>query len=197
MEIAEHFLCPQIDATLSRITMGQLNHRNALRPEEQNDRNNPEPDGHAAVGRNARHDIEVEHGYNEQPDKIPAPQSAFQVASNRLRYGCLGQMSLPCSTFFEQCNWRRTAGCRPSPDLMACADSCVWLALSNCERGCNFGKRRQVLFDIRVSVGDGDGPLLVPPIRLCKHAAIDHREPVMPPEFAVHSKPVPIIVNRL
>ena len=35
MEIAKHFFGPQVDATFSGIAMGEFDHGDALRPEEQ------------------------------------------------------------------------------------------------------------------------------------------------------------------
>src|SRR5271155_2239430 len=66
-----------------------------------------------------------------------------------------------------------------------------------CERGSDFFKYRQMLVDVRFRVLHGNGPLLIPPIRLGQHAAIDHGEPVLPPEVDVDFGPVAIILNFL
>ena len=59
--------------------MRQLNHRDALRPEKQHQRNQPQPNGYAAVRRYARHHVQVEHRDHEQRDQIPAAQRALEV----------------------------------------------------------------------------------------------------------------------
>src|ERR1700740_1272180 len=58
-------------------------------------------------------------------------------------------------------------------------------------------KHRQVLVDVRFGVLHGDGPLLVPPIRLRQNAAIDHSEPVVPPQVDVNLGPVAVIADFL
>src|SRR5437870_4488299 len=51
--------------------------------------------------------------------------------------------------------------------------------------------------DIHVRVGDRNGPLLVPPVRLAEHPAVDHTEPVVLPQVDVDRNPVAIIPQRL
>ena len=71
VEVAEDFLGPQIDAAFSGIAMGQFDDGDALRPEEQEQRNDPQPDRDAAVGRNRRNHVQIEDGHHEQqePDR--------------------------------------------------------------------------------------------------------------------------------
>src|SRR5437667_6072645 len=51
--------------------------------------------------------------------------------------------------------------------------------------------------DIRIRMLDRDSPLLVPPIRLPEHLAIDHAEPVLAPEIDVDFGPVAVVANLL
>jgi len=54
VKVAEDFFRPEIDATFTGIAMRQFDDRDALRPEEEEKRNNPQPDGDAAVGTTLR-----------------------------------------------------------------------------------------------------------------------------------------------
>src|SRR5215831_5242031 len=54
-----------------------------------------------------------------------------------------------------------------------------------------------MLVNVRFGVLYGNGPLLVPPIGLREHAAIDHAEPVVAPEIAVDFGPVAVVANLL
>src|SRR6185369_6641272 len=67
------------------------------------------------------------------------------------------------------------------------------LCLSQC--GGHIFERRQVLVDIGLGVLDGDGPLFVPPVRLRHYPAVDHGEPVVPPQIDVDSFPVAVVAN--
>ena len=50
MKIAENFFRPEVDSAFTGITMGEFDHGDALRPEEKEERDDPEPDGDAAIG---------------------------------------------------------------------------------------------------------------------------------------------------
>jgi hypothetical protein len=65
VKISEHFFGPQINATLPRVPMSQLNHRNSLRPEEKNEAENPKPDRYSAIRRNTRYNVQVEYRHDE------------------------------------------------------------------------------------------------------------------------------------
>src|SRR5882762_4827422 len=52
-----------------------------------------------------------------------------------------------------------------------------------------------MLVDVSILMLDGDSPLLVPPVRLREHAAIDHGEPVVAPEIDVDFRPVTVVLN--
>ena len=54
-----------------------------------------------------------------------------------------------------------------------------------------------MLIDVGVGVLDGDGPLLIPPVRLGHHAAVDHAEPVVTPEVDIDRGPVAVVANFL
>jgi hypothetical protein len=74
--------------------MGQLNHRNSLRPEKKNEAENPKPDGHSAIRRNARYNIQVEYGDNEQRNQVPAPERSLQMRGLALGANFVGQKRL-------------------------------------------------------------------------------------------------------
>jgi hypothetical protein len=57
VEIAEHFLGPQIDAALSGIAVRQLDDGDALGPEKQQQGDQPQPHGHTAVRGDGGHDV--------------------------------------------------------------------------------------------------------------------------------------------
>jgi hypothetical protein len=59
--------------------MRQLNHRNSLRPEKKHEAENPKPDSHAAIRRNAWYDIQIEYGDDEQRNQVPAPECSLQM----------------------------------------------------------------------------------------------------------------------
>src|SRR5229473_2156978 len=60
VEVAEHLFSPEIYAALTRIAVRQLDDRNALWPEKEHQRQQPKPDGYAAVRRDGRNHIEVD-----------------------------------------------------------------------------------------------------------------------------------------
>src|SRR6267154_1313195 len=69
--------------------------------------------------------------------------------------------------------------------------------LSLCKRRCNFLKHSEVLVDVGCGVLNGDGPLFIPPIGLCQHAAIDHAKPVVAPQIDINLGPVAVVLNFL
>src|SRR5437660_11944403 len=79
MEVSENFFGPQVDAAVSRIAMCQLDDRDSLRPEKQQQGNDPEPDRDAAVGRDGGHDVQIEDRDYEQQHQIPTPQNTFEM----------------------------------------------------------------------------------------------------------------------
>src|SRR6266436_4405320 len=52
-------------------------------------------------------------------------------------------------------------------------------------------KRGQMLLNIGLGVLDGNSPLLIPPVRLRHHTAIDHGEPIVPPQVDVNGALMP------
>src|SRR5713226_944212 len=60
VEVAEDLFGPEIDAALTRITVGQFDDGDALRPEKKQQGQEPKPDGNAAVGRDGRNHVEVD-----------------------------------------------------------------------------------------------------------------------------------------
>ncbi len=57
--------------------MREFDHRNPLRPEKQQQRNDPKPDGHAPVGSDARDDIEVEYRDDKEQHQVKASEDAL------------------------------------------------------------------------------------------------------------------------
>ena len=79
MEVAEDFFGPEIDAAFAGIAVGKFDDRDALRPEEKEQRDDPEPDGDAAVRRDGRDDVEIEDRDDEEQHQIAASEGADQV----------------------------------------------------------------------------------------------------------------------
>ena len=79
MEVAEDFLRPEIDAAFAGITVGEFDHGDALRPEEEDERDDPEPDGDAAVGGDAGDDVEIEDRDDEKQHEVAAAEDAFEL----------------------------------------------------------------------------------------------------------------------
>ena len=67
------------------------------------------------------------------------------------------------------------------------------LSLGQCRR--HLFKGGEVLVDIRHGVGDGDGPLLVPPVGLRHHATVQHAEPVELPQIRIDRMPLAVVMN--
>jgi hypothetical protein len=59
--------------------MGEFDDRDALGPEKQDQGDDPEPDGDAAVGRDGGDYIQVEDGDYEEENEIAASEGADQV----------------------------------------------------------------------------------------------------------------------
>ena len=79
MRVAEYFLRPQVHTAFAGIAMRKFDHRDPLRPEKQQQRNKPQPDGHAPVGSDAGDNVQVEYGNDEQQHQVKASEDAFQV----------------------------------------------------------------------------------------------------------------------
>ena len=75
MEVAEDFLGPEVDAAFAGIAVRELDDGDALRPEKEHERNDPQPDGDAAVGGDRRNDIQIEDGDDEEQNEVPASQT--------------------------------------------------------------------------------------------------------------------------
>src|SRR5579859_6454493 len=72
VEVAEDFLGPKIDAAFAGIAVGEFDNGDALRPEEEEQGDDPEPDGDAAVRGDAGDYIEIEDGDDEEKDEVAA-----------------------------------------------------------------------------------------------------------------------------
>ena len=79
MEVAEDFFGPEIDAAFSGIAVSEFDDGDTLRPEEEKKRDDPEPDGDAAIGGDRRDYVEIEDGNYEQENEIAASEGADQV----------------------------------------------------------------------------------------------------------------------
>src|SRR5580704_243661 len=79
VEVSEDFLGPEVDAAFAGVPVGKFDDRNALRPEKQQKRNNPKPDGDAAVSGNRGNDIEVKDGDDKKQNEVQASQDTAQV----------------------------------------------------------------------------------------------------------------------
>src|SRR5437016_12855524 len=66
MEVAEDFFGPEVDAAFAGIAVGEFDYGDALRPEEKKQGDDPEPDGHAAIGGDGGNDVQVEDCDYEQ-----------------------------------------------------------------------------------------------------------------------------------
>jgi hypothetical protein len=79
MEVAENFLGPEIDSPFSGIAMREFDHSNALRPEKQEYRDDPQPDCDAAIRGDRRYHVQVKDRYYKQQDKVEATENALQM----------------------------------------------------------------------------------------------------------------------
>ena len=84
VKVAEHLFRPKINAAFAGIAMGEFDHRDALRPKEEEKRDDPQPDGDPAVGGDRRNNVEIEYGDDEEQHQIAASEGADQV---RLGFG--------------------------------------------------------------------------------------------------------------
>jgi hypothetical protein len=76
VEVAEDFFRPEVDTAFSGITMSEFDDGDALRKEEKDERDDPKPDGYAAVGGDGGHDVQVEDGDYEEEDEVAASEGA-------------------------------------------------------------------------------------------------------------------------
>src|ERR1700691_4239502 len=68
VEVAENFFGPEIDSAFAGITVGEFDDGDALRPEEEDEGDEPEPDSDAAVGGNRGDYVQVEDGDYKEED---------------------------------------------------------------------------------------------------------------------------------
>src|SRR5260370_41906396 len=69
VEVAEDFFGPEVDAAFAGIAGREFDDGDALRPKEEEEGDDPEPDGDAAVGGDAGDDVEIEDGDDEEEDE--------------------------------------------------------------------------------------------------------------------------------
>ena len=79
VEVSELLLRPKINAAFTRIAMRELDNGNALRPEKQQDRNDPQPDRDAAVCRDRRHHVQIKDRDDEKQHQVPASQDTLEM----------------------------------------------------------------------------------------------------------------------
>src|ERR1700687_5049874 len=84
---------------------------------------------------------------------------------------------------------------RPYVILMGDCDWGGALLLRFRQRGGDVIEGRQVLVNVGLGMLNRDGPLLIPPIGLRHHTAVDHAEPVVTPEIDIDWLPVAIVAN--
>src|SRR4029077_10877256 len=84
-----------------------------------------------------------------------------------------------------------------SPLLRARHRSGGPLLLRSCQGWGDLCKSGQVEVNIRFGVCYGDGPLLIPPIGLGHHAAIDHGKPILPPKVGINREPIAVVAHGL
>ncbi len=99
VEVAEDFFGPEIDSAFAGITVGEFDDGDALRPEEKDEGDDPEPDGDAAVGRDGGDDVQVEDGYYEEENEIAAPEGADEVWLGGLGGGGQSRFAVAKSRF--------------------------------------------------------------------------------------------------
>src|SRR5579871_192089 len=87
VEIAENLLGPQIDATFARVAVSEFDDGDTLRPEEQKQGDDPEPNRNATVGGDRGNDVEIENGNHEEEHEIAASEGTDQVGLSGL--GCV------------------------------------------------------------------------------------------------------------
>ena len=66
VEITEDLLGPQVHAALVRVPVRQLDDGQPLRPEEEQQCEDPQPDRHGPAGGDRRHCVEIQHRDHEQ-----------------------------------------------------------------------------------------------------------------------------------
>ncbi len=79
MKIAEDLFGPEIDAAFAGVTMSEFNDGDSLRPEKQQQGDDPEPDRDAAVGGDRRDNIEIEDGDDEKKNEVPTAEHAAKM----------------------------------------------------------------------------------------------------------------------
>jgi len=67
--------------------VGEFDDGDALGPEEEDEGDDPEPDGDAAVGGDGGDDVEVEDGYDEKEDEVAASEGADELGVGGLWLG--------------------------------------------------------------------------------------------------------------
>ena len=67
--------------------MSQFDYGNALGPEEEEQGDDPEPDGDTAIGGDAGDNVQVEYGNHEEQHQIEAAEYALEVRWSGLGVG--------------------------------------------------------------------------------------------------------------
>src|SRR5215472_1848017 len=79
VKVAEDFLGPQINAAFAWVTVREFDDGDALRPEKKKKRNDPKPDGDAAVCGDGWDNVQVENGNDKEQNEVPAAEDAFEM----------------------------------------------------------------------------------------------------------------------
>ena len=77
--MAEDLFRPEVDATFAGITVRQIDDSDALRTEKKKKRDDPEPDGDAAVGRDGGDNVEIKNRDYEEEDEVAASEGADEA----------------------------------------------------------------------------------------------------------------------
>ena len=72
VEVSKDFFRPKVDAPFARITVGEFDDRDALGTEEEEERDDPEPDGDATVGCDGGDYVQIKDSNYEEQDEITA-----------------------------------------------------------------------------------------------------------------------------
>jgi hypothetical protein len=125
VEVSKDLFGPEIDAAFAGITVGKLDNGDTLRPEEEDEGDDPEPDCDAAVGRDGRDDVQVEDGDDKEEDKIAASEGADEFGGGLCRRGqvCLISAAKAASERFGIAALKRCATQKQEPTELRSADS--------------------------------------------------------------------------
>src|SRR4029077_14805618 len=95
VESPKHFLGPEIYSAFTGVALSEFNHGNSLRPKKEHQRNDPKPDGNAAICRDRGQHVQIENGNDEQKYQISLTKNPFQMRLGYRGAGFLGRHFSP------------------------------------------------------------------------------------------------------